>query len=1106
MSFICKVLRSALLLLLLAGSLLDAAWAQPAASPPPGGGWPLSAPPPQSVSDVAKTPETIMQLRGLTGIRSCAELQPMFLELLDSGNIFSRNQLCYVGREVLTDGSEDLSDPGLQQLSPPSLPLSLTAPSPPSLSSFVLSAVLPSLEMAQRAIASLGTDTGADVSTFMQVAGMPCGGALLATTLTEDQDTATVYTFSCDGTLSVPGSVASLRLLCAKLLAACETLAQPYGLLNGKYGCYASNELSSSGSTTPMPRYGSAAPLPSAYTASNESLAVNGTGANSTDLVLAVPYMIVTATWPARLYSRSFRRMQAALPSSVEVFASLGAVPCNTENGQEWFPPPPPSISYTSANLSTGAIVVIAALASAAFVSTLVVVFVLYRRRSLGGAGANKSGPAPGPGPAPAAPASSEGYQAQHESGAAADTAWVSVAGTGVALGGTTSIGTEAAASGGVASPQWVVLYPGGGEAGLDPHRVSVLLPEGDSVAVIRASPHRALPAPVWQQQEAAAVEGGVAGDTLAAAAAALEGCAPCELTLQDLFMQSPLTGAYLATPPTSSGGAPPSPPRHAASEPQTPQRPVPAAAAPTATLERLSVQLAMNIARLSRATPSGDLGMRSSALSGLPTVAHGGSQASSVARLQRWRTYTEGLGRGVAAALSGLACGSAALHDVVSGGDGAPEQREDGLANVNHSSAGRRNYSSGSQPVSDSASGAPSGLESGSISGNGTTLSMRSSQGTAGAVAVLSDAEGAAGHPPAKTGGVAGLSPTHDSALPPLPPTRSRGIPAAADTSASAATATTAGAAGSSGQAVLLPAPADPHLDLDISPRDLKLQADGLLGAGAFGSVYRGRFRDQPVAIKVLHHLHLQQPMPGGSPGGPGGALPYKDKEVESFRQEIAILASLRHQNIVRVLGGCAHAGRPFLVMELLPRCLHNVIHGANSRLPLSEVLRIATDVARGLRYLHPAIVHRDLKPANILLDATGTAKISDFGLARYHLKPYISTQQPDAGSVAYTAPEGFDPAIGRLSSKCDVYSFGVLLWEMITQEHPWSGDSNVAIIYRVAVHRMRLPVPADLAVCPPRLATLLEACMAYRPADRPDMRHVLGELEAMSTVAVRH
>ncbi|GIL68535.1 hypothetical protein Vafri_21810 [Volvox africanus] len=114
-----------------------------------------------------------------------------------------------------------------------------------------------------------------------------------------------------------------------------------------------------------------------------------------------------------------------------------------------------------------------------------------------------------------------------------------------------------------------------------------------------------------------------------------------------------------------------------------------------------------------------------------------------------------------------------------------------------------------------------------------------------------------------------------------------------------------------------------------------------------------------------------------------------------------------LAHPNIVRVLGGCAHAGHPFLVMELMPRCLHNVIHGA-AGLALPDALCIATDVARGLAHLHPAIVHRDLKPANILLDAKGTAKISDFGLARYHLKPYISTQQPDAGSVAYMAPEG--------------------------------------------------------------------------------------------------
>lgn len=68
-----------------------------------------------------------------------------------------------------------------------------------------------------------------------------------------------------------------------------------------------------------------------------------------------------------------------------------------------------------------------------------------------------------------------------------------------------------------------------------------------------------------------------------------------------------------------------------------------------------------------------------------------------------------------------------------------------------------------------------------------------------------------------------------------------------------------------------------------------------------------------------------------------------------------------------------------------------------------------------------------------------------------------------------------------------------------MLTQEHPWAGESNVSIIYRVAVHRMRLPLPPDTATCPPRLAALLDACMAYTPHDRPHMGHVLRELQGM-------
>lgn len=78
-------------------------------------------------------------------------------------------------------------------------------------------------------------------------------------------------------------------------------------------------------------------------------------------------------------------------------------------------------------------------------------------------------------------------------------------------------------------------------------------------------------------------------------------------------------------------------------------------------------------------------------------------------------------------------------------------------------------------------------------------------------------------------------------------------------------------------------------------------------------------------------------------------------------------------------------------------------------------------------------------------------------------------------------------------------VYSFGVLLWEMVTQEHPWAGDSNVAIIYKVAVHRMHPSIPGAAAGCPAELAELMADCMAYQPQDRPDMQQVLIQLEAL-------
>ncbi|GIL59077.1 hypothetical protein Vafri_14033 [Volvox africanus] len=233
--------------------------------------------------------------------------------------------------------------------------------------------------------------------------------------------------------------------------------------------------------------------------------------------------------------------------------------------------------------------------------------------------------------------------------------------------------------------------------------------------------------------------------------------------------------------------------------------------------------------------------------------------------------------------------------------------------------------------------------------------------------------------------------------------------------------------------QMLLVPARS---VDMDLDPNEIHVFRDGLLGQGAFGAVYRGVYRRDMVAVKLLNGSIVD-----------GRAL---QRDMASFHAELSILSRLRHKNIVRLYGGCMRPPCIFLVMQLMRQSLDSVIHHAQQPLTLRKALQIARDVAAGLSYLHPTIVHRDLKPANILIDEHGTAKLSDFGLARYKFKAYLSTRTPDQGSVAYMAPECFNTDIGGLGPKTDIYSFGVLLWELLSGEYPWMGESNVQIIYK--------------------------------------------------------
>ncbi|KAL2465784.1 putative LRR receptor-like serine/threonine-protein kinase [Abeliophyllum distichum] len=194
----------------------------------------------------------------------------------------------------------------------------------------------------------------------------------------------------------------------------------------------------------------------------------------------------------------------------------------------------------------------------------------------------------------------------------------------------------------------------------------------------------------------------------------------------------------------------------------------------------------------------------------------------------------------------------------------------------------------------------------------------------------------------------------------------------------------------------------------------------DNLLGQGGFGPVYLGKLEDgRLVAVKKLSIGKSQQ---GES----------------EFLAEVRMITSIQHKNLVRLLGCCSDGDQRLLVYEYMKnRSLDLIIYGKSDLfLNWSTRFQIILGIARGLQYLHEdshlRIIHRDIKASNILLDDKFQPRIGDFGLARFFPEDqaYLSTNF--AGTLGYTAPEY---AIrGELSEKADIYSFGVLVLEIIS------------------------------------------------------------------------
>ncbi|XP_022750799.1 serine/threonine-protein kinase EDR1-like isoform X2 [Durio zibethinus] len=258
------------------------------------------------------------------------------------------------------------------------------------------------------------------------------------------------------------------------------------------------------------------------------------------------------------------------------------------------------------------------------------------------------------------------------------------------------------------------------------------------------------------------------------------------------------------------------------------------------------------------------------------------------------------------------------------------------------------------------------------------------------------------------------------------------------------------------------------PEWNIDFS----ELTVGTRVGIGFFGEVFQGVWNGTDVAIKVF----LEQDLTA--------------ENMEDFCNEISILSRLRHPNVILFLGACTKPPRLSMVTEYMEMgSLYFLIHlsGQKKRLSWRKRLKMLHDICRGLMCIHRMkIVHRDLKSANCLVNKHWNVKICDFGLSR------IMNSRPMRDSASAGTPEWMGPELicgEPFTEKCDIFSLGVIMWELYTLNRPWEGVPPERVVYAVANEGSRLEIPEG------PIGRLISDCWA-EPEERPSCEEILSRL----------